>query len=266
MHPELLKLWGRCKHFVHVTCEGRGASHGLQHMNKVAEMSLLIFFMNNACLEEANRQLYRIILVAMLHDVADHKYCKDGRLEEAVSRYALEECCQLKALAADATLTPPFTAVPTTIVPEEEAELIMKCIGAISYSKENKRGMGWYLGPDGISTEAWAEVRHTVSDADKLEAIGESGMYRCYAYAVESMKAERKDVIPSAEEVDTLEKELVVHVEEHFHDKLNRLATEFMRTEAGRALSEIRQTEMVEVLEKWKRSDPPSLLQQWNQA
>jgi HD superfamily phosphodiesterase len=92
-----------------------------------------------------------VIASSLLHDVADHKYITDINAK-------LQEVKQ-------------FLQQVTT---KENTDIIMDIIDNISFSKE-KNGTLKDLGKYQI-------LRDIVSDADKLEALGERGILRCYAY------------------------------------------------------------------------------------
>ncbi|KAK3240629.1 hypothetical protein CYMTET_49540 [Cymbomonas tetramitiformis] len=74
------------------------------------------------------------------------------------------------------------------LVCKREAELILKIIDNVSYSKEVKRGL------DTFDSESALAARNVVSDADKIEAIGVKGLERCADFA--------REMNPSASEVE----------------------------------------------------------------
>jgi HD superfamily phosphodiesterase len=130
-------------------------THGLRHCLKVMDNSLHL-------LKYGNDYYYHLTedvsAVALLHDVYDHKY------EDSDKRKALVE-----QLVKDLKLNP---------------ETIM-AIDSISFSKEKKLGMHWYQNK---LSKRMLRVRNIVSDADKLEALGEEGYNRCVAFIKEKNK------------------------------------------------------------------------------
>lgn len=134
--------------FVEAKTKGRDNSHGLMHMETVASIALTLN--DNPLLVDW------IYLVAMLHDVADHKYDKDGSITKAVTEFLVEEL---------------GTAVATRV---------SDVIDAISFSKEKQRGHRWYASQ--LGSQDWMYIRDIVSDADKLEALGPTGFERCKLY------------------------------------------------------------------------------------
>ena len=122
-------------------------------------------------------------------------------------------------------------------------------MGAISFSKENKQGMRHYsdsLGPN------WTLVRDVVSDADKLEAIGESGLVRCWEFGLTAhcppgRSGEVAAVVSGVER----QTKLLQRVKDHADEKLFLLTSNFMSTPTGRFLGSGRDDDMRALLAKW---------------
>jgi HD superfamily phosphodiesterase len=75
-----------------------------------------------------------------------------------------------------------------------------------------------------------SKVRDIVSDADKLEAIGEAGIKRCLEYQIHKYKEDSPNQeIPHSQ--------LIKQVVEHAHEKLLRLREHFFRTKIGKEIS-----------------------------
>jgi uncharacterized protein len=152
------------------------------------------------------------ITVAWLHDVSDHKYDKDGTLDQQLDKFGIEN-------------------IPNYLE-------IKKVIKLISYSSENKAICnGTPLDYEELLGTHYATVRHIVSDADKLEAIGAIGIERCIQYTKHSK--------PSI-----TDEELKHAVQVHADEKLLRLKDEFIRTNTGKRLAIPLHDEMVELLKK----------------
>ena len=174
---------------------GRDSSHDATHSERVvynAHMYSRGFYVRPDDVE----------VVAWLHDVADHKYDQDGRLAAEVQE-------ALKGMYPDSYQT------------------VWRVINAISYSRERREGLEALR--EGID-DYWWMVRNIVSDADKIEALGEVGIRRCMEYS----KAKR----PGASD-----EEIARMVREHVEEKLGHLHTLFRtplgRVEAGRATEEM---------------------------
>ncbi|KAG5494231.1 hypothetical protein GH5_02223 [Leishmania sp. Ghana 2012 LV757] len=291
------ELWARCTSFVASACAGRDASHGLGHMRKVTEQAILLYLMDAASTAapgERAGMLYRIILVGMLHDVADHKYDVDGTLLSQVKSFAAAEALTLVIHASNTD--PSLFSVPLPHAKAgggEEAkaqlvaQLLLTSLDAISYSKEAKRGLRWYVPAlsDGVAAVAsksssWVAVRDYVSDSDKLEAIGEEGLLRCYEYTCAQYRAaalaQRKLNSPQASSEMAashaafverqLEAMLLGEVVTHFHEKLKRLQPMFIVTPAGKNLGTPRAAEMAALLGQWQRHGPPPVTVYWRNA
>ena len=131
-----------------------------------------------------------VTMAAYLHDVCDHKYkashTKYFRMESFIGQYC----------------TP------------SEKMIINGIIKNVSFSKE-KKGQLEDMGEYQI-------LRNIVSDADKLEALGEVGLRRCIAYT-RTLKPEHQ---------------VREHVIQHCHDKLLHLKDDYIRTDAGKRMAE----------------------------
>jgi uncharacterized protein len=201
--------------FVKEILKERDESHGYEHLKQVAENSKIIFHTIKSIKDD--EKLYELtITVAWLHDVIDHKY-EDSKENMKKMNVFLEDNFP------------------------NEKELILKIIDRISYSKENKsiknnEKLDWTseLGEKGVL------VRNIVSDADKLEAIGELGLIRCIAYTIHSYFEKNKKMV----EKEYLTNEVIQHSKE----KLLRLKDEFIRTEKGLEMATILHQELLESL------------------
>lgn len=92
----------------------------------------------------------------------------------------------------------------TSNLPQAQIDLIQKIIPSISYSTETKL----------IKSGKWSEWHRScpelliVQDADRLDAIGAVGVFRCAAYS----GAKGRVLLGKGDGVDT--------AEQHFYDKL----------------------------------------------
>ncbi|CBZ29845.1 conserved hypothetical protein [Leishmania mexicana MHOM/GT/2001/U1103] len=289
------ELWDRCTSFVASACAGRDASHGLGHMRKVTEQAILLYLMDTTATVapgEKAGMLYRIILVGMLHDVADHKYDVAGTLLDRVKSFTAAEAAALVAHAASTDPRLFWVPLPRANAGEAEGsaqqvtQLLLTSLDAISYSKEVKRGMRWFVPAlsDGVEaatkSSSWVAVRDYVSDSDKLEAVGEEGLLRCYEYTCVQYRASAlaqltsKGPQPSAETAAPqaaaverqLEAVLLREVVEHYHEKLKRLLPVFIVTSSGKHLGIPRAAEMAALLEEWQQHGPPPVTVYWRNA
>lgn len=204
----------RLSAFVRETCVGREESHGWSHMKKVRDnaMKILSSFetADRQCLPEIDRcELEAMVLtVAWLHDVPDHKYDIDGTLGNQCLTFLIDELGHTS----------------------DTANFIMKIISRISYSKENKaRKAGTPIDFD-EEFGPYVIVRHIVSDADKIEAIGVEGAIRCAQYTREKNP-------------DISSEDLKAAIVTHYDEKLGLLLNEdepdksFIRTDPGMVMA-----------------------------
>lgn len=251
MLQEHYDLWSECRSFVGAVCADRDASHGLEHMEIVTERSILIYLMSNPSstpneLDEQRSALLRVIAVGMLHDVNDHKYDKDGSLGRRVEEFVLKIASRLRISESP------------SMTPEEITVNIMNTTSAISYSKENKNGMRWFESK--LPSAVWVRVRDAVSDADKMEAIGISGLLRCYEYQMHVMKSSNVWDAAVEKHGSSVGREVLLpHVVEHADEKLLRLKDSYIVTTAGKFLAAPLHDEMVKGLADWVANGPPSV-------
>lgn len=188
--------------FVRRVLSGREASHGFLHACAVRDLSMEIFRKTDI----AGARLGSVVeIAAMLHDVLDHKYVDtstpEGRkLADEVDAFLNEE------------------------LDEEGGCAVRDIVKNVSYSKENKARMAGKDPPWKALKEPVLTMRHVVSDADKIEALGEGGLQRCFECA--------REFNPEADERGVLSEVL-----QHCQDKLLRLLPEFIRTDAGKAMA-----------------------------
>ena len=210
MNEAILHRWTLLSDFVEKVCEGRDQSHGHYHMKTVATTAKSIVDSDYAFDPNYLTILMDTITVAWLHDVSDHKYDHDGTLDQQLDKFG-------------------FNNIPNF-------EEIKKIIKLISYSSENKAILaGTPIDYESVLGTHYATVRHIVSDADKLEAIGAVGIKRCVEYT--------RHVNPSISNDDLCR---AVHI--HADEKLLRLKDEFIRTSTGKQLAIPLHQEMVDML------------------
>lgn len=215
--------------FLRDTLKDRGESHGIEHAIAVHRNCRQIWFELNeqkrynkeistttSLLNQLNAEDDRftpwffISVSALLHDVCDHKY-EDG--SERLLRNFIEKICARN-----------YSAV----------QVIFDIIDNVSFSKENKGLMNTKLPSDVVY------LRNVVSDADKLEAIGEVGIERCFAY--------RKELDTKHNCTD---EDILRDVLQHCDEKLLRLVPEYFRTVGGREMGKHPHEFMV----KWRHEN-----------
>jgi uncharacterized protein len=172
--------------------------------------------------------LFIVRVVALLHDVADHKYVKiDPSLKEKFNVY-IQKFTTRKRTVKGTIYCHLFTA-----------EMISAIIDRISFSRQKEKGTS-----DWIPTLGYLGylVRNIVSDADKLEAIGAAGIDRCVSYTIEIY--EHKNIPAFAKNVHK-------DVETHYNEKLKIISScEYMKTPFGWLYAKLMDREMRLRLEK----------------
>jgi len=231
LSAELSSLWTHVHNYVLSECIARPSDHGAPHAQAVAESSLLIATLEGHAADAP--LLRRVLVLALLHDVADHKYDADGSLKKRVETFVRDNAGAFFGSAAI-----------------EEGDMCLAAIDAVSFSKENKRGRRWFVTALGGEDAPWLVARDIVSDADKLAAIGIQGIQRCWQYACEMALAAGR--APDA-------RELAEHVQAHAAEKLLLLMDRFIVTCGGKALAAPRHADMVRALEGWAKMPPTSL-------
>lgn len=214
---------GLCKkieEFVNDICPkgSRDASHGIEHFEAVVKNTKEIL---QGELIADTRIISLAIICAWLHDVADHKYDKDGKLMKIIKGF-----------------------LNINVNSEKDIELIEKCIECVSYSKQVSQEKEGKL-------EKWFDdmgedlklVRDIVSDADKLEAIDKIGMKRCVEYISHTYNEKNKKDIPL--------KELQTKLNDHAHEKLLRLKDHYIYTKTGKKMAEPKHSSFVKAMENF---------------
>ena len=206
--------WNLLSDFVKETCKDRDDSHGHAHMKAVAEMTRYI--VEQDFIDESGNLMLDAITAAWLHDIADHKYDHDGTLEQRLDEFGA-----------------------ANIWNYQEIKHVIKYV---SFSTENKAILaGTPLNFPAILGAYYSQIRDIVSDADKLEAIGKIGIQRAVEYTTEAN--------PSFTPQQVIE-----DVYKHAHEKLLRLATEFIKTPLARSIAARRHREM----EEWVQAHAPT--------
>ena len=156
-------------------------SHDVNHALSVYKNALEIA---NSEYPEYDHQI--ILYSSMLHDVCDHKYTN------CIKKSELDDFIK-------------------TNLSFEKANIVIDIIENLSYSKEI-RGQRKNVHPPYLDI---------VSDADRIEAIGETGINRCIAYTKATQGIVPGDVVT------------------HCHEKLLRLYNDgYIKTKKGRAMAE----------------------------
>jgi len=176
---------------------------------------------------------FMVEIVALLHDVADHKYVEDDpSLITQLNNFLLKltSNTSYKLLVKGTVFYHLFT--PDTII---------KIIDRISFSRQAKYGtQNWYA-----SLGIWGVlIRDIVSDGDKLEAIGKNGINRCRDFTMELF--EKQKIEYTNEMVES-------NIIKHYHEKLKLIASYgYMRTLPGFIRAQILDRDMQECIRSYQ--------------
>jgi HD superfamily phosphodiesterase len=180
--------------FVSIICKDRDISHGYGHMWKISRLAIYIAITESIT---DNIILHDILIIGWLHDVADHKYDLDNHLVIQLKNFLQKEF-------------------------NNKAQYYIDIIQRISFSKELKYGSSDWLD---IFGNTGLIVRNIVSDADKIDALGESGLRRCIEFGFyKYSNASKYDMIK--------------RVRDHANNKILLLKDNFIRTITARNIAE----------------------------
>lgn len=189
--------------------EKDNSGHGMKHIESVLKLSLRF-----AEMENANKEF--VTLIALLHDVDDHKlFGMENANHLTNARKILEQCA----------------------FEDDKIEQILDSIKTIGYSKRLK-------GIQPITLEGMI-----VSDADMCDALGTTGILRCYQYSLaDNNLFFDKNIFPILDisATDYMTKKVGTSVT-HMFEKLLRLK-DFMLTDSGKKEALERHHIMVEFL------------------
>lgn len=189
--------------------EKDNSGHGMKHIESVLKLSLRF-----AEMENANKEF--VTLIALLHDVDDHKlFGMENANHLTNARKILEQCA----------------------FEDDKIEQILDSIKTIGYSKRLK-------GIQPITLEGMI-----VSDADMCDALGTTGILRCYQYSLaHNHLFFDKNIFPILDisATDYMTKKVGTSVT-HMFEKLLRLK-DFMLTDSGKKEALERHHIMVEFL------------------
>ena len=180
--------------------EGRDVSHGVQHVSKVRDNAMLIsrqLDINDSYI------LIKIEAAALFHDLWDHKYVDHFSIDYKRTKDKLKY--ELKKM----------------LFSDQEIKDIEIIINNVSLSREMKlRSANNYLNLKHLQL-----MRDIVSDADKLEMLGISGIERIVEFQMHKYP-------------NTKSEELKSIVKNVYNTKISKLLDEnYIKTEPGREMA-----------------------------
>jgi len=192
--------------------EGEGTGHDWWHVHRVRNMALTL-----ARQEKASA--FTVELAALLHDIADWKFQKDGNDD------------------VGPTMAQEF--LDSIGVSKEISTHVSEIIKTISFKGAH------------VHTKVHTKEAEIVQDADRLDALGAIGITRCFAYGgLKNNPIHDPEIKPqlhsSFEEYKQGGKTSV----NHFYEKL-LLLKDRMNTEAGRRIAQQRHDVMEQFLSRF---------------
>ena len=213
--------------FVKDTCQGRSDDHGYKHMLEVYENSIKNYLLSDFEKQNVNTSIniseYTMLgIVALLHDVADHKFT-----------------------SVNPELNDKLTNFVKNIYPFEY-QIVLDIINSISFSKEQAIIQNRYEPDSEEANKYWENkfgkytlIRNIVSDEDKKLAMGKKGLERCISYTMNKYKETYNKEITQ----DHLKELVMIYANEKL-----LILTKFMRTPIGKRDIQILHEELLEAL------------------
>lgn len=205
--------------FVQINFSNRDKSHGYAHSERVCNLSNLILLEEIKTLnltKYGEGKLFHLIqIVAWLHDIFDHKYCKDQTMRIKTKVFLLEK-----------------------LEDENVANTILFIIDHISFSKEKAMGKQKFNEElENFLTSSEIMIRNIVSDADKLDALGKRGFLRCQQYTKENNH-------------HLTENQILTEVKKHADEKLFKLKDNYIRTNTAKNMAIKKEKKLREILDR----------------
>ena len=195
-----------------VLYEGRDILHGLHHVLKVRDNAMLICKQLNIT---DSYELIKIETAALFHDLWDHKYINDSSIEYKIIKDKFNDELKKKLLS------------------DQEIKDIEIIINNISLSREIKLRNTDKL----LSLKHLQLMRDIVSDADKVEMLGISGVQRIIQFQMHKFP-------------NTNLEQLKRIVKEVYNNKISKLLDEdFIKTKPGRQMATPLMEEMKNYIE-----------------
>lgn len=204
--------------FVANICRNRNTVHGLDHAQKTTYRALNIYseICQSRHINMADNYIQKIILAGLIHDIPHNYYDPENKLILEINKY-------LKYF--------------------DNSELIIRIIQRIPFSLENnmretKIKSDWTrkLGLDGLI------IRNIISDADKLESLGKSGINRVSEFI-------RSDYYNNNQK-NIQDNILSEKLKQIGSEKLLRIKSEFLYTIPGILMAEPLHAETEKILDK----------------
>ena len=200
--------------------------HNINHILNVVSNATKIYN-NTEEKERHNTDLNLILVCCYLHDIRDHKMTND---DQTITE------TELRQFISSIGYNPDLIISITNLVSFSKEKKLEDNI--ITYDNERvlgidkERGSGYsqiismleqsIIHSDNMTIQQLEYIRNVVSDADKIEALGEIGISRCKSYGRHIGYTDESESIP--------------RIVEHCEYKLLHLKDVYIHTEAGKEM------------------------------
>jgi hypothetical protein len=201
--------------------KGRDDSHGKIHAKAVMDFAMEILRMDYP---HQYMDLHKaVMMIAYFHDANDRKY------EDSEGNLTKKTRTILGSLFLDhEVVLYHHDGSPIKDV-NEFIEMALRIIKLISFTNEdNLMKKGIKINFEEELGTLNALIRHIVSDADKIDSLGERGIVRCRTYTIEAWGALNKNYDLT---------DLNTEIRRLFDTRFARLIDEFLRTRHGKELA-----------------------------
>ncbi|KMZ70601.1 HD domain containing protein, expressed [Zostera marina] len=206
-----MDLVRKAEQLVESTMAGRDGSHDVSHAFRVRDMALSLAseegLADPSSPHFSSDSLFVVEIAALLHDIGDYKYSKDGKEDTSI----LENFLHQEGLSS--------------LTKDKIVDIIKK----IGFKDEVSK----------LTTDTSSLEFDVVQDADRLDAIGAIGIARCFMFGgskgaiLHDPKISPRINLSKEEYMSTNGKSTTIN---HFHEKLVKLK-DMMKTKSGQRRS-----------------------------
>jgi len=235
--------------FVRNALAGYDASHDWHHIARVRALTLSLAAESGVS-SSAGNPLELVELAALLHDVADWKYSGSESAGVDAARTFL----------TGQQYSPERVEIVATIIERVgfKSELARRDAAAAAAAAGTEAAVVQQCPAEVVAAAAGLDLpllAGLVQDADRLDAIGATGIARCFTFGGAKGRALYDPSVPLKSDVTAAEYKSAASLGEptlnHFYTKLFKLK-DMMKTDAGKKRAEQRHQFMVEFVEQFQ--------------
>lgn len=182
-------MWSQLSSYVQMQCQklDREESHGFSHMQRVSENGIILFthpdnatFLSHLTKDELDQTWKLLLSATWLHDLEDHKFFFDDAVKEKLHSETIE--------------------LLTNMFGTEFSDWVFLIIDRGSHSKQNKNRdvPEWF----DVLPKLCQIACHFLRDADRLDAIGELGLWRHLEYTTKTYQTKHAELMPFQQMID----------------------------------------------------------------